>query len=72
MSPKSKQELARQHLQTAGDDLAGKRYGDALNAMFHAAEAAAVWLADRHGIDTRRNHWRKRRMRRPNCIAAAS
>jgi len=27
--------------------------------MFHAAEAAVVWLADHHGIDTRRQHWAK-------------
>lgn len=44
MSPKSKRELARQHLETARADLDGERYGDALNAMFHAAEAAVVWL----------------------------
>lgn len=59
MSPKSKQELARQHLETARADLEGERYGDALNAMFHAAEAAVVWLADHHGIETRRRHWMK-------------
>lgn len=27
--------------------------------MFHAAEAAVVWLAAHHGIDTRRQHWAK-------------
>lgn len=59
MSPKSKRELARQHLETARTDLEGERYGDALNAMFHAAEAAVVWLADHHGIETRRLHWAK-------------
>ncbi len=59
MSPKSKRELARQHLETARADLDGERYGDALNAMFHSAEAAVVWLADHHGIETRRLHWVK-------------
>ncbi|HKG38890.1 MAG TPA: hypothetical protein VKB25_07860 [Conexibacter sp.] len=59
MSPKPKRELARQHLETARVDLDGERYGDALNAMFHAAEAAVVWLADHHGIETRRLHWVK-------------
>jgi uncharacterized protein (UPF0332 family) len=59
VSPKTKRELARQHLETAREDLDGERYGDALNAMFHAAEAAIVWLADHHGIDTRRLHWAK-------------
>ena len=59
MSPKSKRELARQHLETARADLDGERHGDAPNAMFHAAEAAVVWLADHHGIETRRLHWVK-------------
>jgi hypothetical protein len=59
VSPKSKRELARQHLETARADLDGARFGDALNAMFHAAEAAVVWLADHHGIETRRLHWVK-------------
>lgn len=59
MSPKAKRELARQHLETAREDLEGERYGDALNAMFHAAEAAVVWLSDHHGIETRRLHWVK-------------
>jgi hypothetical protein len=59
VSPKSKRELARQHLETARADLDGERSGDALNAMFHTAEAAVVWLADHHGIETRRLHWAK-------------
>jgi hypothetical protein len=44
VSPKSKRELARQHLETARADLDGARYGDALNAMFHAAGERLHWV----------------------------
>ncbi len=59
MSPKPKRELAREHLETAREDLAGGREKDAVNALFYAAEAAVVALAEAHGIETRRKHYLK-------------
>lgn len=56
MSPKAKHQLAREHLETARDDLDGAREKDAVNALFYAAEAAVVALSDAHGIDTKRHH----------------
>jgi uncharacterized protein (UPF0332 family) len=59
VSPKAKHELVRDHLDTARDDLSGGREKDAVNALFYAAEAAAVALADSHGIDTKKLHYLK-------------
>lgn len=59
ISPKSKDDLARQHLETAQADLDAERKGAALNALFYAAEAAIDYLADRHGIDTKKKHYLK-------------
>lgn len=56
MSPKAKHVLAREHLETARDDLDGGREKDAINALFYAAEAAVVSLTDKHGIATQRQH----------------
>ncbi len=49
MSPKAKRELAREHLETARDDISGGREKEAVNAFFYAAEAAVVAIADAHG-----------------------
>lgn len=56
MSPRSKAELAHDHLEAARDDLDGERTGDAINALFYAGEAAVVALAETHGIDTKKSH----------------
>ncbi len=56
MSPKEKSVLAREHLAVAREDLDEERMGEALNALFYAAEAAVVAVADANGIDTKRNH----------------
>ena len=59
MSPQSKSELAREHLRRAsgafeaGDSVVGVTF------LHLAAEAAIVALAELHGIDTERQHWRK-------------
>jgi hypothetical protein len=45
VSPKAKKDLAREHLETARDDLSGDREKDAINALFYAAEAAVVAAA---------------------------
>ncbi len=52
MSPKAEHELARAHVETVREDLGGERERDAVNALFYAAEAAVVALADVHGIET--------------------
>jgi hypothetical protein len=59
VSPKSKLELARQHLETARDDLDGDRTGEAINALFYSAEAAIDFFAGKHSIDTQRKHYLK-------------
>jgi hypothetical protein len=59
ITPKSKDKLARQHLDTARGDLDAERKGAALSALFYAAEAAIDYLADSHGIDTKKKHWLK-------------
>jgi uncharacterized protein (UPF0332 family) len=56
VSPKPKDELAREHADSAREDLEAGREKDAVNAMFYAAEAAVVSLADQHGIDTKQQH----------------
>lgn len=56
MSPKAKRELAREHLETARDDVADSRAKEAINALFYAAEAAVVAIVDVHGVETKRSH----------------
>jgi uncharacterized protein (UPF0332 family) len=59
VSPKEKRQLAREHLEDAEAGVADKRQNDAVNALFYAAEAAVVALAERHGIDTKKHHGMK-------------
>lgn len=59
VSPKPKEELAREHVKSAREDLDAGRQKDAINAMFYAAEAAIVAIADRAGIETKQRHWLK-------------
>lgn len=47
---------SRESISTAREDLDAGREKDAINALFYAAEAAAVALADAHGIDTQKHH----------------
>jgi uncharacterized protein (UPF0332 family) len=56
VSPKDKRRLAFEHLQVAQAAMQDGRVNEAINALFYAAEAAVVALADEHGIDTRRQH----------------
>jgi HEPN domain-containing protein len=56
MSPKEKSVLAQEHLEVAREDLDDGRMGQALNALFYAAEAAVVALAEVNGVDTKRSH----------------
>jgi uncharacterized protein (UPF0332 family) len=59
MSPKDKRQLAREHLDDAEAAASDDRLKDAVNALFYAAEAAVVALAERRGIDTKRQHQMK-------------
>lgn len=59
MSPKDKRELAREHLADAQAAIAADRVKDAVNALFYAAEAAVVALAERHQLETKRSHMLK-------------
>lgn len=59
MSPRAKHELAREHLNRG---LAGIVAGDSTEAvswLFLSLEAAIVSVADQHGLDTRKQHWKK-------------
>lgn len=56
VSPKDKRQLAREHLEAAQAAVMAGRVNDAVNALFYAAEAAVVAIADRHEIDTKKHH----------------
>jgi uncharacterized protein (UPF0332 family) len=56
MSPKNKRQLAREHLQDGLAAVEDERLKDAVNALFYAAEAAVVALAEHHEIDTKKRH----------------
>jgi uncharacterized protein (UPF0332 family) len=56
MSPKDKGQLAQEHLKVAQAAVAEGRLNEAVNALFYAAEAAVVALADEHGLDTKKHH----------------
>ncbi|MEA2369782.1 MAG: hypothetical protein QOH12_176 [Solirubrobacteraceae bacterium] len=59
VSPKTKRQLAREHCESARRDLEEGREKDAISALFYAAEAAVVAIADCHDIETRKHHGRK-------------
>lgn len=56
MAPKAKRDLAKEHLKGARQNLAAGDERDAINALFYAAEAAVVALADEAGLATKKNH----------------
>jgi hypothetical protein len=59
VSPRAKHELAREHLDRG---LAGVSANDATEAvawLFLSLEAAIVSVADKHGMETKRQHWKK-------------
>lgn len=59
MSPRAKHELAREHLNRG---LAGVAAGDPTEAvawLFLSLEAAIVSVAEKHGLDTKKQHWKK-------------
>lgn len=56
---KSKAQLAREHLERALPAVTAEDYTEAVTWLFAALEAAIVAVADRHGIDTQKQHWKK-------------
>lgn len=56
MSPKEKRQLAREHFEAAQAAMEEERIHEAINALFYAAEAAVVALADEQQIDTKKHH----------------
>ncbi len=59
MSPKAKSQLAREHLDRALPAISAGDYTEAVTWLFASLEAAVVAVAETHGIDTKRLHWRK-------------
>ena len=59
MSPRAKHELAREHLDRG---LSGVTSGDTTEAvawLFLSLEAAIVSVAEKHGLNTKKQHWKK-------------
>ena len=59
MSPRAKHELAREHLQRGIAGIVADDVTEAVTWLFLALEAAIVSVADRHGLDTKKQHWAK-------------
>jgi len=59
MAPRSKALLAREHLDRALPAVAAEEHAEAVAWLFVSLEAAIVAVADAHGLDTGRSHWRK-------------
>jgi hypothetical protein len=59
MSPKARHVLAREHLNRGLTGVAADDYTEAVTWLFLALEAAIVAIADKHGIDTQKQHWKK-------------
>jgi len=59
VSPKAKAQLAREHLDRALPAVTVEDHTEAVTWLFAALEAAIVAVAERHGIDTKKQHWKK-------------
>lgn len=59
MSPRRKHELAREHLDRGLNGVASGDAAEAVAWLFLSLEAAIVSLADLHGLDTQKQHWKK-------------
>jgi hypothetical protein len=59
VSPKSKLEVAREHLAKAQDEAFGGDLRDAVQWAFASLEAAIDALAAAHGISIDEKHWRR-------------
>jgi hypothetical protein len=54
--PRPKHEVARDHFELALSDIGEGDERGAVSALFYAAEAAVVAIADVHAVETKRNH----------------
>ncbi len=59
VSPRAKHELAREHLDRGLAGVSANDPTEAVAWLFLSLEAAIVSVAERHGMDTKRQHWRK-------------
>ncbi len=59
MSPKSKAELAREHLDRALPAVTAGDYTEAVTWLFASPEAAVVGVAEAHGLTPQKTHWNK-------------
>jgi hypothetical protein len=59
VSPRAKHELAREHFERGIAGIAADDVTEAVTWLFLGLEAAIVSVADRHGLDTRKQHWVK-------------
>lgn len=59
MSPKAKHVLAREHLDRGLNGIEAKDSTEAVTWLFLSLEAVIVAVADRHEMDTRKQHWKK-------------
>ena len=55
----AKAELARAHLDRALPAVASEDYTEAVTWLFAALEAAIVAVAERQGVETMKQHWKK-------------
>lgn len=59
MSPKSKAELAREHLERAANGVEANDPTEAVTWLLAALEAAIVAVAEALGMETPTHHWKK-------------
>jgi len=59
VSPRAKHELAREHLDRGLAGLTASDMTEAVAWLFFSLEAAIVSVADKHGLNTKKQHWRK-------------
>lgn len=59
MSPRAKHALAREHLDRGQAGVSAEDTTEAVAWLFLSLEAAIVSVADKHGMDTKKQHWIK-------------
>lgn len=59
MSPKTKAQLAREHLERAQPAVETGQYTEAVTWLFASLEAAIAAIAEQHGVVIEPKHWQK-------------
>jgi hypothetical protein len=59
LSPRPKHELAREHLDRGLSGVTASDAAEAVAWLFLSLEAAIVSVAEKHGLDTQKQHWKK-------------